>query len=144
MTIILFNNRILSPYADFIDVAMVNRLVEVPERIEVWWWRFTICKGARKQEHAATVRDHVKAMQRLLDEHSGTLTPLLQECIASIDPPITVPQLLNHWKRTLACMFDAAVRCDVCEWIGLDLAELTTVQLADLHAYDVADDSRTT
>lgn len=107
----IFEGAKLPPFAAFLDVAA--SMVPVSEETAMWFWKFSICIGAPREERSKIIQGHATELLAGLSMISpGVLAPEL----AYKFPGITAEQIFKDWVSALESLIELAGNRKICRW----------------------------
>src|SRR6266511_1916602 len=112
--IIEFERARLPRFASFLDVAAT--ILDVPEDVAEWFWRFTICAGRHADSPSAVVRRHSHALLAALPSSVTSIADELRRRFPGCEPA----HILDERRLSLQQIIELAGEREICHWYGDD------------------------
>jgi hypothetical protein len=109
-----FQGADLPPFGCFLDVAAA--IAAVPEETALWFWRFSICVGAGRQDTSSTILRHTHALRAAFPSHADLWADELNRRFPGHSPEV----ILREWLTSLDMISRAAGEWDACSWEAYD------------------------
>jgi len=107
---LVFEDVRLPRFGFFLDVAAA--IASVPEETAVWFWHFSICVGASRQERSSVIERHAGMLLAALPSQPDTWSEELQRRL----PGQSSEELLRDWRASLDLILRVAREKKVCSW----------------------------
>jgi hypothetical protein len=87
-------------------------MLPVGEETAKWFWHFSICYGAQRQEGSSKVLSHAHRLHQAVAASGDNLVNELKRRFPDYEPSETVSQ----WRESLMLMIQIAKTREVCRW----------------------------
>ena len=115
----MFEGERLPRFGFFLDVAAA--IAPVPDETAVWFWRFSICVGAPRQDISSAIEHHATTLLAALPAQPDTWREELHRRF----PGHSSEEIFRDWRVSLDMILRIARERKICTWHADEITQQT-------------------